>query len=162
MSIRLGEVMIAQGLLTEAQVEQVLNMQRSAHRPFGVLAEDLFGISEDEVERAWVQQYATLTRHVNPLDMRPDPDALRTIDRRQAWQFKVMPLKFDGDELMIATTTDHLVRALRFASRCITRPCFFVLSEAANLGEALEQWYPLAGMTASDIGRSFSAGVIEL
>lgn len=153
MGLRLGEVMIAQGLLTENQVQQILHHQKHAHRPFGVLAEDLFGISEDEVERAWVAQYASLTRQITPAEERLEDSALRLVDRRQAWQFRVLPMRFDGDELMIATTPDHLVRALRFASRCIPRPCYFVLTDSRQLGEALVKYYPMAGMTADSVDK---------
>jgi len=153
MGLRLGEVMVAQGLLTEHQVQQVLHQQKHAHRPFGVLAEDLFGISEDEVEKAWVAQYASLTRHVVPTDEKIDPEALRLIDRRQAWQFRVLPMRFDGDEVMIATTSEHLVRALRFASRCVPCPCYFVLTEARLLGDALVRYFPMAGMLADSVDK---------
>jgi hypothetical protein len=161
MGLRLGEVMVAQGLLTEHQVQQVLHHQKHAHRPFGVLAEDLFGISEDEVERAWVAQYASLTRHVNPGEEKIDAEALRLIDRRQAWQFKVLPLRFDGDELMIATTAEHLVRALRFASRCVPRACYFVLTEPRALGESLVKYFPMAGMTPDCVDKPLRVPVAK-
>ncbi|MFM9957199.1 MAG: hypothetical protein ACKVZJ_03920 [Phycisphaerales bacterium] len=161
MGLRLGEVMVAQGLLTEHQVQQILHHQRHAHRPFGVLAEDLFGISEDEVERAWVAQYASLTRQINPHDEKIDPEALRLVDRRQAWQFRVLPIRFDGDELMIATTPEHLVRALRFASRCVPRPCYFVLTDSRHLGDALVRYFPMAGMTAESVDKPFRVPVAK-
>lgn len=161
MGLRLGEVMIAQGLLNEQQVQLILHHQKHAHRPFGVLAEDLFGISEDEVERAWVAQYASLTRHVDPGQESLDEGALRMVDRRQAWQFRVLPMRFDGDELMIATTPEHLVRALRFASRCIPRACYFVLTDTKQLGEALVKHFPMAGMTAESVDRPFRMAVSQ-
>ena len=51
-AIRLGEILIRQGVLTESQVNQILMTQRSSQRPFGLLAEQMFGLSPNAVERA--------------------------------------------------------------------------------------------------------------
>jgi len=151
MAIRLGEILIQRGLLTEAQVDQILDQQTQWHRPFGVLAEEMFGLSVDDVEQAWAEQYAALTRTLDVRHETPDPNALAMVDRRQAWQFRVLPLRFDGEELMVATTRDQLARALRFASRCLATPCYLVLTETRALGESLMRHFPMAGMTADSI-----------
>lgn len=151
MALRLGEAMVRRGLLTDGQVQQILAEQARAHRPFGVLAEELFDLSPADIEAAWVDQYATLTENVDPRGERKDARAIALVDRRQAWQFRVLPLRFDGREVIVATTKEHLARALRFLSRCLTEPCYIVLTEAEMLGEALMEHYPLAGMTPRSI-----------
>ncbi len=153
MSVRIGEVLIQRGVLSRPQVERVLEEQQVRHRPFGELAETLFGIDPTDIEHAWVEQYTRITRHVNVRTERVDPEAMRLIDRRQAWQFRVLPLRFDGRELMVATTADNLCRALRFVSRCLTTPCYLVLTEAQSLGDALAHYFPLAGLDASSVTR---------
>ena len=42
--IRLGEILVENGLLTPQQVNQVLKQQKRGGRPFGVLAERMFGL----------------------------------------------------------------------------------------------------------------------
>ena len=44
-TLKLGDLLVQQGVLTVAQRDQVLEAQRLRRRPFGVLAEDLFGVS---------------------------------------------------------------------------------------------------------------------
>ncbi len=149
MSVRIGEVLIQRGVLSRPQVERILEEQEIRHRPFGELAETLFGIDPTDIEHAWVEQYARITRHVDVRTEPIDPEAMRLIDRRQAWQFRVLPLRFDGRELMVATTADNLCRALRFVSRCLTTPCYLVLTESQTLGDALAHYFPLAGLDAS-------------
>ena len=153
MSVRIGEVLIQRGVLSRPQVDRVLEEQQVRHRPFGELAETLFGIDPTDIEHAWVEQYTRITRHVNVRAEQVDPEAMRLIDRRQAWQFRVLPLRFDGRELMVATTADNLCRALRFVSRCLTTPCYLVLTEAQSLGDALAHYFPLAGLDASAVTR---------
>jgi hypothetical protein len=75
-----------------------------------------------------------------------DPEALSLIDRRQAWQFRLLPLRFEAGEVMLCTTQDHLVRALKFAGWRIRASCYFVLSDPLALGEAMMKHYPMAGM----------------
>ncbi len=147
MAIRIGEILVQRGLLREGEVEEILRQQRSTHRPFGVLAEDLFGVSDKDVEEAWVQQYATIAPHLDPTIEEITPEALAVVTRRQAWQFKVVPIRYDGPELMVATTVHHLAKALRFASRCLTVPCYIVIAEADRLGEALVTYFPMGGLT---------------
>ena len=78
---------------------------------------------------------------------RVEPEVLGMVDRRQAWQFRIMPLRRDGEEIMVATLVEQLPRAMRFALRHFREPCYFVLATAEALGEALMEHYPLEGMS---------------
>lgn len=159
--LRIGEVMIELGLLTTDQVDEILREQQILHRPFGELAERLFGLTEKQVERAWAHQYARLTRHVDPRQESIESDVLAHVDRRQAWQFRILPLRRDGRELMVCTIIEHLPRALRFGMRHFKMPCYYVLTSPAALGEMLVAHYPMGGMTADSVlhgaGRSNAA-----
>lgn len=147
MKVRLGEIMVEQGVLTKQQVEDVLAEQQRTSRPFGVLAEQLFGIDPSVIESSWSQQYARLTRTVD-LDVEAfEAHATELVSRRQAWQFQIVPVRFDGDELMIATTVEYLPRALRFANNVIGLPVYFVMTERSALMVALTKHYSIAGMT---------------
>lgn len=149
--VRIGEVMIEHGLLSREQVEVILREQQTLRRPFGELAERLFGVSDKAVERAWAHQYAHLTEHIDPRKEPIDAEVLALVDRRQAWQFRVLPIRRDGREVMIATVLEHLPRALRFAMRQFRAPCYFVLAKPVALGEALVKHYPMGGMTPDAI-----------
>ena len=64
--IRLGQLLVERGMLTEEQVGRVLAQQQETGEPFGVLAERLFGVEPEAIEEAWARQYAGLTRTVDP------------------------------------------------------------------------------------------------
>lgn len=153
-TLKLGDLLVQQGVLTVAQRDQVLEAQRLRRRPFGVLAEDLFGVSPAAVERAWAEQFSALAENVDPRTFEADTQAISTIDRRQAWQFKVLPLRVDANSMLLCTTKEHLVRAMRFAGWKLGHSCQFVLSEAKSLGEALVRHYPMAGMTPEMIAKT--------
>ena len=151
MELRLGELLIESGVLNERQVQHILERQRRTGEPFGLLAERLFDVDPAAVEVAWARQYASLTRTINPDVEVYDQQALRLVTRRQAWQFRVLPIRFEPNELMIATTQLHLRRALRFAVNVIGVPVFFVMAEPEALGRALCRHYPLAGMKPASV-----------
>ncbi len=55
--IPIGQLLIEQGVLSAEQVGHILAVQKASHRPFGDLAERLYGIDPQAVEDAWVAQY---------------------------------------------------------------------------------------------------------
>ena len=102
--IRLGQLLVKSGVLTGPQVDAILTEQERGGEPFGLLAERLYGVDPRNIEDAWAEQYAGLTRTVNPEVEVFDEKAYELVTRRQAWQFRILPLRFKGRELIIVTT----------------------------------------------------------
>lgn len=146
MLIRLGDLLVQRGVLSREQRDTILAEQIQTSRPFGVLAEQIYGVHREDIEEAWAEQYALINPTVDPRREHIDKAVLQLVGRRQAWQFRILPMRFDGHELVVSTTQDHLVRALRFSGYQIKQPCYFVLAEAIALGEALMRNYPMDGM----------------
>ncbi|GAB4551111.1 MAG: hypothetical protein Tsb0013_13070 [Phycisphaerales bacterium] len=151
MPTRLGEILVDQGVLREEQVEAILEAQQACARPFGVLAEELFGICPEAIERAWVRQYIEIAQHVDVLTVPRDPGIGAMVSSRQCWQFGVFPIREEGRELVMATTPGHLPRALRFASSVLERPCYFVLTAQDALARALEEHHAIPGLDATHL-----------
>ena len=148
-TLLLGEVLVEQGLLTEQDVRSILEQQRKTGRPFGDIAETLCGISLEAIEEAWSYQYACNAPTIDPLTFVPRGEAKELVTSRQAWQFRCLPLNLEGETLVLATTQQHLQRALKFATRVLSRPAYFMMTTEARLSSALSEHYPLAGMDAS-------------
>ncbi|HVZ94816.1 MAG TPA: hypothetical protein VG797_09935 [Phycisphaerales bacterium] len=160
MAMRLGEILVTRGVLTEEQVDMILREQMKRHRPFGLLAEQLCNVPASTVESAWAEQYSRLTEHVDARSEKRDPEAMKLVSARQAWQFRLMPLRFgETGELVIVTTSEHLRRAFRFVSRVLERPALVLLTPPMALGEALVEHFPIAGLTAESI-RGHVPGVL--
>ena len=140
--IQIGQLLIEQGVLTETQVQHILKVQKMSHRPFGDLAERLYGISPKAVEDAWVEQYLRTVGVVDLDDMKIDTDCLRALNRRQAWQFHLLPLTRDP-ELHLATTAESLVRSVNFSARSIDEPVHIMIAERQQLRDFLMRHYPV-------------------
>lgn len=147
-TVQLGDLLVRHGVLTGDQRDAVLAAQRDRGGPFGVLAEEMFGVSPAAVERAWAEQYSHFCPHIDPRNYPVQARALEAVTRRQAWQFRVLPLQWQGEELIACTTQDSLPRALKFTGWRIGHCCQFVLADPLALGEALEKHCPMAGMEA--------------
>ncbi|MCA9295563.1 MAG: hypothetical protein KC983_03580 [Phycisphaerales bacterium] len=151
MIVQLGQLLVHAGVLTQDQVEAALLEQARTGDPLGLICEERFGVDPERIETAWAMQYAQITRTVDPLTEVTDSAALELVSRRQAWQFSVLPLRFDGSELMLATTQENLQRALRFANKILGVPAYFVLADREALGAALCRHYPINGLTSTSL-----------
>jgi hypothetical protein len=147
--IQIGQLLIEQGVLTEPQVQHILQVQKHSHRPFGDLAERLYGINPKAVEDAWVEQYVRTAGVVDLDDQKMETEALRLLNRRQAWQFHTLPLHRDEQlDLNMATSKENLVRAVNFTVRKIDEPVNFVIAERKQLREFLMKHYPVPSFMA--------------
>ena len=158
MVLRIGELLVRRGVLSTSQRDQILAEQKRSGRPFGDLAERLFGVCPRDVEQAWAEQYASMIEPIDPRRSSSEPDALATVTGRQAWQFAMLPLRFSSGELIACTTQIHLARALRFAAWKVATPVRFVLAAPGHLGEALSTQYPVPGMNADDLMNGLGIG----
>jgi len=144
--LRLGDLLVTRGVLEPGQVEAVLDAQRETGRPFGELAERLFGVAPAEIEAAWTAQFADEdAAWLDPLAEPVEPDVLRIVDRRQAWQFGLLPLRREWGGVRIVTSRSNLVRVTRFIASHLGEPAFLFLAETDRLERALQRWYPLPG-----------------
>ena len=148
--LRIGELLVQAGVLSEAQVSEVLATQRKTGRPFGDLAERLFDVPSEAVEDAWVEQYLQFGTAVDLDTQHVDVEVLRVINRRQAWQFKLLPMRYEADELVMATTQEDFKRAVNFAWQKLSDPIYFVLSQRPQLEQFLQTHYPWPAMEQLD------------
>lgn len=147
--IRIGQLLVEQGVLSDVQVQHILKVQKASGRPFGDLAERLYGISAKCIEDAWVEQYIRTAGTVDLENVDFDRECLRMLNRRQAWQFNILPTNRESGELSIATTPENLVRALNFATRSIDEPVYMLLAERTQLKEFLMKHYPVPEFVAA-------------
>ena len=147
--IQIGQLLIEQGALTEAQVQHILNVQKVSHRPFGDLAERLYGIDARAVEDAWVEQYLRTAGVVDLDTIDMETECLRVLNRRQAWQFSLLPMNREDNLLSMATSADNLVRSVNFSSKAIDEPVHFLVAERTQLREFLMKHYPVPEFVAN-------------
>ncbi len=143
--IRIGEILVEQGVMSEQQVFEVVQAQKKLKLPFGVLAERMFEVTVESIENAWVEQYHRFTGTINLDEQRFDVEALRMLSARQAWQFEMMPISFEPTgELLVAASRRRMARAVTFATNRLARVVFFRVAESVQLRAFLQKHYPMA------------------
>ncbi len=157
MHARLGDVLVRMGILSEEQRDEVLRLQAASGRPFGVVAEELFGVSPKAIERAWAAQYTGMVGKVDLAGERADAGVRDLLERRQAWQFQLLPMRFEGGDLVMATTEAGLPRAMRFVAWAVGVSASFVIAEEQDLLERLNEAYPMPGGPTALRGARLSA-----
>lgn len=146
MSIRLGELLVEQGAITLDQRDEILSMQSQSHRPFGVIAEEMFGVSPSDIEEAWAIQYATIAMRIDPLSVEVCKDTLDIITKRQAWQFGLIPIREYEGEIQFVTSMECMARALRFVGWRIPVLCTFAICDLDTLKGGLALHYPFESL----------------
>lgn len=142
--IRIGEILVEHGVLSEQQVFEIIQAQKKLHLPFGVLAERMFEVTLESIENAWIEQYHRFTGTIDLTKHPIDERALRLINRRQAWQFEIVPLNFEPTgELLMAASRRRLARAVTFATNRLDKIVYFRIAENDQLQEFLRQHYPM-------------------
>lgn len=146
--IRIGEILVEHGVLTEQQVFEIVQAQKKLRLPFGALAERMFEVTLESIEQAWIEQYHRFTGTIDLQHQTFDDEALRMINRRQARQFEMLPVGFEpGGELLMAASRRRLARAVTFATNRIDRVVYFRIAQSEQLQKFLEQYYPMPEVT---------------
>jgi hypothetical protein len=146
--IQIGQLLIEQGVLTESEVTHIVKVQKHCNRPFGDLAERLYGINPRAVEDAWVEQYIRVAGVIDLNEVAEDAQCLRLLNRRQAWQFHALPINREENYLNIATRAEDLVRCVNFSTSTLEEPANFLIAERTQLREFLMKHYPVPGFIA--------------
>lgn len=153
--IRIGQILVEHGVLTEQQVFEIIERQKKDHMPFGVLAEQMFDVTIDSIEQAWIEQYHRFTGTIDLRQQTVDDEALKLINRRQAWQFEVLPLHFEsGGELLVAASRRRLARAVTFMASQLEPVVFVRIAESEQLRDFLQQHYPMPEVPQELIDRA--------
>jgi hypothetical protein len=153
--IRIGQILIDQGVLSEQQVFEILEVQRKRPAPFGVLAERMFDVTLQSIEQAWVEQYHRFTGTIDLETVQFEDEALRLINRRQAWQFEMLPVCFEkGGDLLVAASRRRLARAVTFATHRIDGVVYLRIAESEQLRQFLHKHYPMPEVSNELISRA--------
>lgn len=143
---RIGDILKRNNRLTSQQVSQILAVQEKDDRPFGELAESMFGLATQAIEEAWVEQYRTYGTRVDLQVEQIDPSVLGVLSRRQAWQLQLLPLRREDGHLLIATSEQRLVRSVNYVWRRLGEPVLLLIASASQLEACLHEHYAWPAM----------------
>ena len=154
---RLGEVMVSNGLITEAQLKDALAQQKLSGRKLGRVLTDLKFVSEAEIGEVVAGQLNISFVDLNRREL--DAALVRTLPEAQARRFRALVLgrKNGGLEVGVVDPADMV--AYDQLCRALQTPVFPVVVTETALLSAIERVYQrseeisgLAKEVAADVG----------
>ncbi len=139
MSVRLGEILLKESLITQDQLQKALEFQRSNGGKLGSCLTKLGYITDDDITGVLSRQYGVPSINLKYYEI--DPSVIKLIPMDTASRYQVIPLSRVGSVLTIAMTDPTNVFAMddiKFMTGFNVEPV--VASESA-IAEAIARFY---------------------
>jgi type IV pilus assembly protein PilB len=139
MSVRLGEILVKEALITQDQLQKALEFQRSNGGKLGSCLTKMGFITDDDITGVLSRQYGVPSINLKFYEI--DPTVIKLIPQDTASRYQVIPLSRVGSVLTIAMTDPTNVFAMddiKFMTGFNVEPV--VASESA-IGEAISRFY---------------------
>jgi type IV pilus assembly protein PilB len=139
MSVRLGEILLKESLITHDQLDKALEFQRSNGGKLGSCLTKMGFITDDDITGVLSRQYGVPSINLKYYEI--DPNVIKLIPQDTALRYQVVPLSRVGSVLTIAMTDPTNVFAMddiKFMTGFNVEPV--VASESA-IGEAIGRFY---------------------
>lgn len=108
-----------------------------------------FGLCKPHhVWRAWWAQLSGAPARVDLEQIGVDVQCLTHLPRALALDYKVIPLRASGDQVVLAAAEGSLLRAMEELPRRLKVQLKFVLADAREIESAIAAYYPVAASDA--------------
>jgi type IV pilus assembly protein PilB len=159
MSVRLGEILVKESLITQDQLQKALEFQRANGGKLGSCLTKLGFITDDDITGVLSRQYGVPSINLKYYEI--DPTVIRLIPQDTALRYQVIPLSRVGSVLTIAMTDPTNVFAMddvKFMTGFNVEPV--VASEAA-IAEAISRFYGGASTNGEELSNLMKDLVAE-
>jgi type IV pilus assembly protein PilB len=139
MSVRLGEILVKESLISQDQLQKALDYQRANGGKLGSCLTKMGYITDDDITGVLSRQYGVPSINLKYYEI--DPNVIRLIPQDTALRYQVVPLSRVGSVLTIAMTDPTNVFAMddvKFMTGFNVEPV--VASESA-IAEAIARFY---------------------
>jgi type IV pilus assembly protein PilB len=149
MSVRLGEILVKESLITQDQLQKALEFQRVNGGKLGSCLTKMGFITDDDITGVLSRQYGVPSINLKYYEI--DPNVIRLIPQDTALRYQVVPLSRVGSVLTIAMTDPTNVFAMddvKFMTGFNVEPV--VASEAA-ISDAISRFYGGANSNGEEL-----------
>jgi hypothetical protein len=140
MRLKLGELLVLEGVLTQAQLDRALKRQKTMGARIGTNLMELKYISEFELASVLGKQHGLPPVPPGSLDS-PDPRLLARIPRQLAEKHLLVPFGFQGGKLLVAAMDPLDIQVIEALSFIAQAPIKVHLCPEARLYHSLHKFY---------------------
>src|SRR5438309_257295 len=161
-SRRLGDLLVAEGLINREQLQRALLAQKGTTEKLGSLLVRLNLVNEDQLVGFLARQYGIPSVTLSQLDI--DPDVLKLVPAQMARKYEIVPVERKGNVLTLAMADPTNVFALDDVAFMTNFQILPVVAAQGAIRKAIERNYDVQ---MSAIGEVISelegeAGDVEL
>lgn len=119
--LRMGELLVKAGAMTNKQVHEVLQRQKETNKPFGMIAQKMFGIPAKSVWQAYARQMAVAIEETVLILEPRNIEAMTYIPLKDSYRYHMLPLRYEPQTgvLVCATSKAKFAEALQYYHSCL-------------------------------------------
>ena len=136
---RLGKLLLESGLITEDQLEYVLEIQKSTDKKIGEIFIEEGLVTEDKIIEVLEFQFGI--PHINLNKYFIDPEIPRLISEKMARRYALIPVRKDGERLIVAMTDPLNIFAIDDVKIATGLEVVPVLATNQGISTAIDQYY---------------------
>lgn len=136
---QLGELLIERGIINKQQLDAALIFQQEKGGLIGEILVQLGFVREEDIARALTAQYGFPYLPLSNYEI--NPEVIRIIPSRVAWQYLLIPVDKTGNNLTLAMSNPLNVQAIEdveLTSGCSVQT---FVSTASDVKRAIERCY---------------------
>jgi type IV pilus assembly protein PilB len=160
---RLGDLLIEEGLITDAQLAKALGeQQKSANEKLGSILVRLKFVNEDQLIKFLARQYRVPSVTLSKITI--EPDVLKLIPAQVAQKYEVLPVKRAGDVLTLAMADPSNEFAINAVVQATKLQVSQVVAFQAAIQQAIARYYgaqPASGNMMSKLSNVPEMEVVE-
>src|SRR5262245_8608870 len=139
-TFRLGDLLVAGGVITPQQLEEALTYQRTKGGRLGVCLIKLGYLTEDVLHSVLTRQFGVALADLSHSEV--DPEVVKLLPRELAVRYQVIPVKRTGNVLSVALNDPNdvvVLDELRFRTGYkVIQP---LLARESQIREAIDKYY---------------------
>ncbi|MBI4635481.1 MAG: type IV-A pilus assembly ATPase PilB [Candidatus Rokubacteria bacterium] len=148
-SRRLGDLLVAEGLISDEQLARALAEQKTTSEKLGSILVRLGLITEEQLIGFLSRQYGIPSIRLSQLEV--DPDVLRLVPPQIAKKYEVLPIKRIGNSLTLAMADPTNVFALDDISFMTNLQVLPLVASQAGIRKGIERNYEPQTASMTDV-----------
>ncbi|MCC6446541.1 MAG: Flp pilus assembly complex ATPase component TadA [Armatimonadetes bacterium] len=158
---RLGEILIAAGLVTKEQLDQALDEQKKTGKRLGHILIDMGYVTEEDITETWALQLDI--PHVYLSDYAVDPDVIQLVSENIARTHSIIPVSRQGDRLVVAMSNPLDVETIDLIQRETRLRVEPLMAPESHVQRAVMKHYTASGNhNGADLTSSIDEAIMDI
>ena len=160
MSRRLGDLLVAEQLITPEQLQHALSEQKSSNEKLGSILVRLGLLNEDQLIGFLSRQYGIPSITLSQLDI--DPDVLKLVSTPIARKYEVLPIRRIGNTLTLAMADPTNVFALDDIAFMTNLNVIPVVASQGAIRKAIDRNYDTSSSAITEVIKDLEGETFEV